>query len=249
VNWARSSALVVLVVVLLGCSGGATTQPTSAPPATSRATIRSQPPVPSNAPTPHQTESSQPGLHIGGTITWTATATEESGDPPITESVSGTANVVIHVVTPYLLLAEREDNSTYTYDYTSNRDDCPSTHEQGTLESQVGVGSTEDWDYSIGTLNPGGPIGEDLALQIILADYCGPSMGGQVDRSRAYVQGMPDCEPLGDQLFARFDGVENYVIDCDVIDWGVANEFTGTVSGHVSGTLRPLDGPLPTPPY
>ena len=59
----------------------------------------------------------------------------------------------------------------------------------------------------------------------------------------------PDCEPRGDQLTARFDGVENYVIDCDVIAWGGASEFTGTVSGHVSGVLSPLDGPHPTPPY
>ena len=60
--------------------------------------------------------------------------------------------------------------STYAYDYTSNRDDCPSSSEKGTLESQAGVGTTEEWDYSIATLNPGGPIGQDLSLQIIMAD-------------------------------------------------------------------------------
>jgi hypothetical protein len=74
-------------------------------------------------------------------------------------------------------------------------------------------------------------------------------MGGDVDPLRTHIQGFPDCEPAGDQIIARFDGVENYVIDCDVIGWGLANEYGGIVSGHVSGVLRPLDGPHPTPPY
>jgi hypothetical protein len=158
-------------------------------------------------------------------------------------------DVVIHVVTPYLLLAEREDHSTYSYDWESNVELCTSSHEEGTLESQAGVGTTEDWDYSIGTLNPGGPLGQDLHLQIILSDYCGPSMGGDVVPGSFYIQGFPDCEPQGDQLFARFDGVENYVIDCDVTGFGPADEFSGTVTGHVSGVLRPLDGPHPTPGF
>jgi hypothetical protein len=227
--------LIALLLVLAGCTGAPTQQTPASSPAPSAVT--------SGQPTPPRTvvptQSGEADLRIGGTITWTATATDES-NPSTTESVTGTAFVVIHVVNPYLLLAEREDMSTYSYDYTSNRRDCPSTHEEGTLESQVGVGTTDEWDYSIGTLNPGGPIGEDLHLQIIIPDYCGPSMGGDVDRSRGYVQGFPDCEPRGDQLFARFDGVDTYVIDCDVIGYGNANEFTGTVSGHVSGTLRPL---------
>ncbi|MEP7158273.1 MAG: hypothetical protein ABI797_02510 [Chloroflexota bacterium] len=235
--------MIGLVVLLAGCTGAPGQQ--TQPPAASGTSTPAPSPVNSGQPTPPRTvapgQSDEPDLRIGGTITWTASATSDS-NPPTIESVTGTASIVIHVVNPYLLLAEREDMSTYAYDYTSNRDECPSTHEEGTLESQVGVGTTDEWDYSIGTLNPGGPIGEDLHLQIIIPDYCGPSMGGDVDRSRAYVQGFPDCEPRGDQLFARFDG-ENYVIDCDVIGWGGANEFTGTVSGHVSGTLSPLDGP------
>ena len=188
-------------------------------------------------------------LHIGGRITWEATAIADYGDPPRTESVSGSMDVVIHVVTPYLLLAEREDHSTYSYDYTSNVELCTSSREEGTLESQAGVGTTDEWDYSIGTLNPSGPLGEDLHLQLILSDYCGPSMQGDVEPGSFYIQGFPDCEPQGDQLIARFDGVENYVIDCDVVAWGVANEFGGTISGHVSGNLRPLDGPHPTPGF
>ena len=188
-------------------------------------------------------------LHIGGTITWEATATDEFGDPPRMDTVSGRMDVIIHVVTPYLLLAEREDHSTYSYDYTTNLELCPSSHEEGTLESQAGVGTTDEWDYSIGTLNPGGPLGEDMHLQIILSDYCGPSMQGDVEPGSFYIQGFPDCEEGGDELFARFDGVENYVIDCDVVGFSNANEFTGTVTGHVSGVLRPLDGPHPTPPY
>jgi hypothetical protein len=63
-------------------------------------------------------------------------------------------------------------------------------------------------------------------------------MGGDVDRLRPFFSGFPDCEPQGDQIIARFDGVENYVIDCDVVGWGVANEFSGAVSGHVSGVRR-----------
>lgn len=181
-------------------------------------------------------------MYIGGTITWTAQSSQPVADTIHTQSVTGTAYVVIHVVTPFLLLAERDTGNTYSYDYSNNYS-CPSSHEAGTLESQAGVGTTDEWDYSIATLNPGGPLGEDLHLQILMPDYCGPTMGGDVDRSRPYFSGFPDCEPLGDQLYARFDGVENYVIDCDVIGFGGVTADTGTVSGHVSGTLSPLDGP------
>jgi hypothetical protein len=207
--------------------------PTSAPSATTN-----------GQPTPARTVGSEPtdepDLYIGGTITWTASATDES-DPPLSATVSGAADVVIHVIIPSLLLAEREPASTYSYDY-GNSWGCPSSHEEGTLESQVGVGTTDEWDFSIGTLNPGGRLGEDLHLQIFMPDYCGASLGIDAGRVPDF-DGFPDCEPLGDQLFARFDGVENYVIDCDVIAWSVANELVGTVSGHVSGTLSPLAAP------
>ena len=187
-------------------------------------------------------------LHLGGRITWTAQTSVVSGEV-MTQSVSGSADVVIHVVTPFLLLAEREDNSTYNYEYSNNYN-CAGSHESGTLESYAGQpDGAEDWDYSIGRLNPGGPIGEDLYLSIGMPDYCGPSMGGNADHSVPFFNGFPDCEPTGDQLIARFDGVSNYVIDCDVYEFnGVSQDF-GEVSGHVSGVLRPLDGPHPTPPY
>jgi hypothetical protein len=189
-------------------------------------------------------------LHIGGRITWEATATELYGDPPRTQSVSGSMDVVIHVVTPYLLVAEREDHSTYSYDYTSNDERCTSSHEEGTVESYAGVGTTEEWDYSIGNILPGGPLGEDMHIYINLPDYCGPSMGGDVEPGRPYISGFPDCEPGGDAMFARFDGVENYVIDCDeVVGFGGITDDFGVVTGHVSGTLRPLDGPHPTPGF
>jgi hypothetical protein len=179
---------------------------------------------------------------LGGPITWTATGSDDNS-PPHVESVSGSAYVVIHVIDPYLMLAERDTGNTYTYDYTSSREDCPSTHEEGTLESQAGVGTTDEWDYSIGTLNVSGPPGQDLAVTISMPDYCGPSMGGNVDRLRGFFLGFPDCEPGGDQLFARFDGADSYVIDCDVIGYGPANEFVGTASGHVDGTLSPMAPP------
>ncbi|MBA2640061.1 MAG: Ig-like domain-containing protein, partial [Nocardioidaceae bacterium] len=114
-------------------------------------------PGPPGGPAP--TPCDEPEFHIGGTITWTATAADE-WDPPFVESVTGTAYVVFTVKTPYLLTAEREDGSTYSYDYTSNGSapfECPSSHEEGTLESQGGVGTTDFWDDSIGTLNLGGP--------------------------------------------------------------------------------------------
>ncbi len=188
-------------------------------------------------------------LHFGGTITWTVESSVTIGDQVQTQSVSGTADVVIHVLDPYLLLAERDDHSTYSYDY-SNSYNCASTHESGTLESGAGVGDSDFTDYSIGILNPGAPIGEDLALQIIIPDYCGPSMGSDVDTTRPFFEGFPDCEPGGDQLYARFDGVENYVIDCPAVyQWNGVNSTTGTVTGHVSGTIHPLDGTHPTPPY
>jgi hypothetical protein len=233
-----------LILVLAGCAGApiAQTPAASIPssPASSAATSGQPTPPRTAAPT----QSGGPELYIGGTITWTAQATKQDvGLPPQIQNVSGTADIVIHVVTPYLLLAERDGGSTYSYDYANNYD-CPSSHEEGTLESQVGVGTTEDWDYSIATLNPGGPVGEDLHLQIIMPDYCGASMGGEVDRSRPYFTGFPDCEPSGDQLYARFDGVENYVIDCEaVFGFGGVDNNVGSVTGHVSGTLSPVDGP------
>jgi hypothetical protein len=242
-DFRRSSPLAWLVVVLLGCAGApAPTQQTSAVPRPSPSTIATQQPAASHAATPEP--SNEGDLYIGGTITWTAQATKtDVGTDPMVQTVTGTANIVIHVLTPYLLLAERDGGSTYSYDYTNNYD-CASSHEEGTLESQAGVGGTEDWDYSIATLNPGAPLGEDLHLQILMPDYCGPSMGGEVDKTRPYFSGFPDCEPSGDQLWARFDGVENYVIDCDAVFGfsGVDNNI-GQVTGHVSGTLSPLDGP------
>ena len=95
-------------------------------------------------PTPHPTDraTEEADLYIGGTITWTATGTDES-NPVTTESSTGTANVVIHVIDPNLLLAEREDHNTYSYNYSSKRDPAPPPHEEGTLESQAGVGTTD----------------------------------------------------------------------------------------------------------
>jgi hypothetical protein len=182
-------------------------------------------------------------MYLGGTITWTATAIVPDNDIIRTYSVTGTANIVIHIVNPYLLLAERDPGSTYSYDYSDNVD-CPSSHEEGTLESQVGVGSSEHWDYSIGTLNiGGGPLGEDLHLQIFMPDYCGASLGGDAGRVPDF-DGFPDCEPRGDQLFARFDGVANYVIDCpEIFSYLSIDNSIGTVTGHVDGTLSPLAGP------
>ena len=223
-----------LVLVLAGCTGapGATIQQSSTPGTTN-------PPTPARTPTADP--SAEADMYIGGTITWTAQATKQDpGLPAQVQSVTGTADIVIYVVTPSLLLAERDTGNSYSYDY-SNSFNCPSSHEEGTLESQVGVGTTDEWDYSIATLNPGGTLGQDLHLQVLMADYCGPSMGGEVDKSRPYFNGFPDCEPLGDQLFARFDGVDSYVIDCDAVySFNSIDNNIGIVTGHVSGTLSPV---------
>jgi len=112
-----------------------------------------------------------------------------------------------------------------------------------------GVGEVQQTDYSIGMLNVGGRLGEDLYLSINIPDYCGPSMGGDVSGDYYGFQGFPHCA-LNSQTIARFDGKENYVIDCDVVEWaGYTNDNGGIVSGHISGTLHILDGPHPTPPY
>lgn len=236
--------LIFVVLVLAGCTGTPTQQspavsPTS-PPAPTAGT--SGQPTPPRTPVPSQSE--EPDLYIGGTITWTAQVSQPVADTIHTQSVSGTADIVIHVVIPSLLLAERVPGSTYSYDYTNNYD-CASSHEEGTLESQVGVGTTDEWDYSIATLNPGGRLGEDLHLQIFMPDYCGPSLGGDAGRIPDF-DGFPDCEPTGDQMYARFDGVESYVIDCDaIVEFGGVDNNIGTVTGQVSGTLHPLAGPQP----
>jgi hypothetical protein len=188
-------------------------------------------------------------LHIGGRIDWNAETSIVQAGQLQTQSVSGSADVIIHVVSPYLLLAEREDHSTYNYDY-SNNFNCASSHESGTLESYAGQPDGADkWDYSIAALNPGGPLGQDWYMQILMPDYCGPSMQGDVQPGSLYMNGFPDCEPTGDQLIAHFDGVENYVIDCEVFGFNGVDNNIGEVSGHVHGVLHPLDGPHPTPPY
>jgi hypothetical protein len=229
-----------LILVLAACTGapGATIQQS---PALSSSPLSPTPSAgsdPTAAATGTADPSAEADMYIGGTITWTAQATKQDiGLPEQVQSVTGTADVVIHVVTPSLLLAERDTGNRYSYDYANNFS-CPSSHEEGTLESQVGVGTSDDWDYSIATLNPGGTLGDDLHLQILMPDYCGPSMGGEVDKSQAYFNGFPDCEPLGDQLLARFDGVDSYVIDCDAVySFNSIDNSIGTVTGHVSGTL------------
>lgn len=235
------ATLIGMLLALAGCIGAPPQQtsagPTASTPAPS-AVASGQPRTGAPRQSPEPTDEAD--QYIGGTITWTAQTSIPVADTIHTQSVSGTADIVIHVVIPSLLLAERDRPSTYIYDYGNNYG-CPSSHEEGTLESQVGVGSSDEWDYSIATLNPGGPIGEDLHLQILMPDYCGPSMGGEVDRTRPYITGFPDCEPGGDQLYARFDGIENYVIDCDaIVSFGGVDNNIGTVTGHVSGTLRSL---------
>ena len=129
-------------------------------------------------------------LHFGGTITWTAQSSVTVGGQVQTQSVTGTADVVIHVIDPYLLVAERDGGSTYSYDYSNNYN-CASSHEAGTLESGAGVGDTNFTDYSIGILNPGAPIGEDLALQILMPDYCGRIDGQQCRYNKAVLRGFP----------------------------------------------------------
>lgn len=181
-------------------------------------------------------------LHLGGRITWNATTTERLGFP---ESVSGSADVVIHVVTSSLLVAERDDHSTYNYEYTSVEDPprCPVSVESGTLESGGGTSGGAPTDYSIGKLNVGGRLGEDLYLDITMFDYCGPARFGDVGTDYYAFQGFPECA-LNGQVVAKFDGKENYVIDCDVIGWGGGS---AAASGHISGVLRIIDGPHPTP--
>ena len=181
-------------------------------------------------------------LHLGGRITWNAAITDELVG---TQSVSGTADVVIHV-TESRLIAELEDHSTYSYDFTGPPDQCASSHEAGTLDT-LGreYGPAGPLDYSGGMLIVDGWLGQDIRLHLYAHDYCGPSMGDSVSGTAYGVFGFPFCEQPG-FVTARFDGVQSYVIDCDVIGWGGGS---APVSGHFSGVLRLLDGPHPTPPY
>jgi hypothetical protein len=91
-------------------------------------------------------------------------------------------------------------------------------------------------------LNVGGRLGEDLYLHINMPDYCGPARFGNVGTDYYAFQGFPDCA-LNSQIIAKFDGVDSYVIDCDVVAWG----GSASASGHISGVLRIIDGPHPTP--
>jgi hypothetical protein len=235
--------LVPLVLLVAACSGAPSQATPGGSPGSSTAPTGGQPtPARTLTPQPSPGETDEGDVYFGGTITWTAQTTEPVADVIHTQSVSGTAFVVIHVVNPSLLLAERDTGNTYSYDYGNNYG-CAGSHEDGTLESQVGVGTTDEWDYSIATLNVNGRLGEDLPLSIHMPDYCGPSLGGDAGRVPDY-DGFPDCEEGGDQLYARFDGVGSYVLDCAaIVSFNGVDNNIGTATGSVSGTLRPLDGP------
>lgn len=237
--------LIALGLLLVGCAGapsqGTASQGT---PAVTPATTSALPTqVVTARPSATTAPTAEEDFYIGGTITWTAQTSEPVADTIHTQSVSGTAHVVIHVITPYLMLAERDTGNTYSYDYANNYN-CGGSHEEGTLESQAGVGSTDDWDYSIATLNPFGVPGSDLNFSIAMPDYCGASMGGTVDRTVPFFNGFPDCEPTGDQLYARWDGVDSYVLDCDaIVEFNGVDNNIGTATGHVEGTLTTVAAP------
>lgn len=180
-------------------------------------------------------------LHIGGVITYNA----EARDRDRLVTVSGKLNVVFSVKGDgYLLTAERDDGSTYAYDYADQSDYtlCPSSHEKGTLETFVGVPDTEEGDWSIGQLNPIGQLGEDLSLMINIFDYCGPPLSRPLPDDRVGISGFPHC--ANRQVIAEFDGTDAYIIECDVTEWG-GIQPTASFSGRISGILRPLDGPHP----
>jgi hypothetical protein len=183
-------------------------------------------------------------LHLGGLITWNASSPGRFGYP---ENTSGSAHVVLHVVTHSLLVAERDeqnDHSTYKYEYSSDDERCSSSSESGTLESGGGVGEVGATDYSIGTLNVSGDgLWHDLYLYINMRDYCGPSRGGDLGTDYFGFQGFPSCETGPYPIIARFDGTDSYIIECNVTNWDNVE-----ASGHISGILKMLDGPHPTPP-
>jgi len=161
-------------------------------------------------------------------------------------TVSGSVELVLHGDAGGTWVAERGEGSSYTYEITVAG--CsPDGHLTGVVESGVGF---IDPEWHIGIVNAVGArprTEDDLDLHISFYDEweitCvdpGVTGGKYTTTTSAPALSFPGC---GQQNFvtAYFDGVENYVIDCDVAVPG------SNISGHISGTLHPLGGPPPTP--
>lgn len=233
----KAAAMTAAAVLLASCGGGSAA-PT--PPATSRATPPSTqaaatgtpgPSAPAATPAPTPKATDKKVGHVGGTITWDALITEQvSPDFIITTTVKGTINLVMLAERSYGFTAERGGGSTYTYDYTVSN--CsPAGHFTGALETSVQgqpVGST------IGNVLPQGAPGQDMALAIQFNDEWQATC--EVSTSMHPTPfAFPGCHPET-WVDAPWKG-DIYVINCETsLDAGSLKE-----SGHVSGTLHPLD--------
>ena len=234
----------VLLGVLAACQSAAPASTGPTPPASSSAAPSSTlrlPTPPRTAPAPSESEAASGDSWIAGTIMWTADSHAVVGET-LERHVTGTARVVLHVESPYLLTAERGGGSIYEYDYSDNSL-CAGSHEKGTLESSAGgFGRT---DYSIGILNATGTVGEDLGLYFSMPDWCGGPLGKNVPDTAVGISGFPGCQPGGSNVPSTYAGSGTYTVDCTPTTWIEGN---ATVTGRIQGSLQTLDSPPPGNP-
>ncbi|MDL2334638.1 MAG: hypothetical protein QFC55_01225, partial [Chloroflexota bacterium] len=176
--------------------------------------------------------------YVGGTITWTAELSERVGpDLTIVTSVSGSAQLVLLAEKSYGFTAERGGGSTYTYDYSVSN--CtPTAHLSGTLETSA---QGQPDGSTIGDVLIQGAPGHDIAVALLFNDEWEATCSGFTS-TMGTPESFPGCAPQT-WVAAKFDGVENYNIDCN-------SSVTApgyTLTGRVSGTLHPIEGPPPSP--
>jgi hypothetical protein len=176
--------------------------------------------------------------YVGGTITWNAKVTQRiSPDLTIVTTVSGRAELVLLAEKNYGFTAERGGGSTYAYDYDVSN--CtPIGHLAGTLETST---QSQPAGSTIGTVLIQGAPGQDLGIALLFNDEWEATCSGFTS-TEGTPDSFPGCGP-DDWVTAKFDGVENYNIDCETSK----TAFGYTLASHVNGTLHPLEATPPSP--
>ncbi len=178
--------------------------------------------------------------YVGGTITWNAVTTSGVSNPTVV-TVSGTAELVLLAEKSYGFTAERGTGNTFAYDYQvfDGVNLCTPTHQTGTLETATQM---QEPEFHIAQILIQGAPGQDLSIALNFNDEYETTCGDFTSIQGVF-ETFPGCGPPDGWVTAAFDDVENYEIDCDT----VTNINGLTRTGHVSGTLHPIEGPPPSP--
>ncbi len=183
--------------------------------------------------------SCDPEPYLAGTISWNAFYPAGFEQERAT-TVTGSISVVLHGDSGGTWVAERGSGSTYSYDVTI--EGCsPVVHQSGDVETGVGTFEPEWHIANLLSLGARPRSDDDLNMSLTFWDQtditCISPYDGQPYPTRFDSVGLvfPGC--LEDNIVAVFDGVENYVVDCDSSTSSRGNDVTGSVTG----TLHPLE--------